>query len=457
MICKCVGLGGDWGAAGSGARPHHDVSVGGEVTHAVDAGLDAGLEHKVALTSAGKLPAPEDVLAQQLAGQGARVLVGDAGELGVGLRPLGELVLAGVCRLELGEHGLVVGDERVLLLPLCHLLGALRVAVGLGVGVGGAHDEDVVAGVLVRLDQLGGLGVGARNDDGLCAADVGLQARRHEAVDVLARRHKHLAAHVPALLGAVALVLKVDTGRTGIDHGLGEAHDGSHAAVASVAVGNDRAEVVDVVLEVLLGPLLLELLAVMELLGAEEALHVLGHGVEGIVGEVRAGLHDGRVVRGRLPARHVDGLGEAGHLRELRDVKAAEGGGAAALLAEVADELEELGGREGRRRARPLDRAAETRDVLGGVVAVGALETVGLHPLLDLPDTRLVREHVAGALVGRAHTIRGPAGALGRLAKARGLGVAEALEHACRDRVINEQGPARRHVKLRCGARARGL
>ena len=53
------------------------------MTHAVDAGLDAGLEHKVALTSAGKLPAPEDVLAQQLAGQGARVLVGDAGELGL--------------------------------------------------------------------------------------------------------------------------------------------------------------------------------------------------------------------------------------------------------------------------------------------------------------------------------------------------------------------------------------
>jgi len=114
--------------------------------------------------------------------------------------------------------------------------------------------------------------------------------------------------------------------------------------VARVAVRDNRAKVVDGVLKVLLGPLLLKLLAVVELLRAEEALDVLGHRVKRVISQIGSRLKDRGVVRGRLPARHVNGLGEARHLCELRNVKAAESDGGAALLAEVADEFVELGG-----------------------------------------------------------------------------------------------------------------
>mmetsp|Transcript_15028 Transcript_15028/g.12363 ORF Transcript_15028/g.12363 Transcript_15028/m.12363 type:complete len:202 (-) Transcript_15028:1026-1631(-) len=134
---------------GLGGLSPHDVGIGREVAHAVHASLDARIQHKVALASARSLPAPEDVLAKQFLGEHAGVLVGDAREFGTGLGPLGDLVLASLGRLELSEHGLVIRYEGIGLLPGVHLLRAVGVAVRLGRGVGGAHDENVVAGVLV--------------------------------------------------------------------------------------------------------------------------------------------------------------------------------------------------------------------------------------------------------------------------------------------------------------------
>jgi hypothetical protein len=92
-----------------------------------------------------------------------------------------------------------------------------------------------------------------------------LQARSHEPVDVLPRRHKHLATHVSALLGAVALVLKVNTRSPAVYHELGQTHNGCHASVTGISVGNDGTQVVHTSLELARRPLGLELLAVVEL------------------------------------------------------------------------------------------------------------------------------------------------------------------------------------------------
>mmetsp|Transcript_7841 Transcript_7841/g.20120 ORF Transcript_7841/g.20120 Transcript_7841/m.20120 type:complete len:228 (-) Transcript_7841:980-1663(-) len=160
---------------GDGGLGPHDVGVGCKVAHAVHAGGDAALEGEVALARAGELPVPEGLgAAEELAGEGARVLVGDAGELGVLLLPLLELPLLGVGLLQGVLHAHLEGHDLVVLLPCGDVLWGLGVAVRLGVGVGGALDKHVIAGVLVALNQLGGLRVGPRDDDRLRAQDVAL-------------------------------------------------------------------------------------------------------------------------------------------------------------------------------------------------------------------------------------------------------------------------------------------
>lgn len=68
---------------------------------------------------------------------------------------------------------------------------------------------------------------------------VGLGPDGHQAADVLADGHQHLARHVAALLGAGRLVLDVDAGGALFDKELGELHDGRQPAVARVGVGDD--------------------------------------------------------------------------------------------------------------------------------------------------------------------------------------------------------------------------
>lgn len=101
--------------------------------------------------------------------------------------------------------------------------------------------------------------------------DIGLCADGNETVDVLADWDKDLAGHMAALLGTWSLVLNVDTGSTLLDEELGELHDGGQATVASVGIGNDRAEVVNVgdgsTLTLGGSQALLALLAVVEKLG----------------------------------------------------------------------------------------------------------------------------------------------------------------------------------------------
>mmetsp|Transcript_1145 Transcript_1145/g.2482 ORF Transcript_1145/g.2482 Transcript_1145/m.2482 type:complete len:242 (-) Transcript_1145:371-1096(-) len=236
----------------------------------------------------------------------------------------------------------MVCHDRVLLLPSCHLSRGLCIPVGSCLGVGGALDEDMVPRILVRLDQLRCLCIGTRHKDSVCSEDVALQTGRHETVDVLPRGHENLSSHVPALLGPVLLVFEVDPSRSCLHHRLGEAHDGSHATMAGVTVGNDGTEIVDAFLEASLGPLRLELLAVVKLLGSEQSFYMLGNCVEGIVREVRTRLHEGRMMRRGLPAGDIDGLGKLHHLGELGYIEATEGHGASVLFPEGPDELKQL-------------------------------------------------------------------------------------------------------------------
>jgi hypothetical protein len=99
---------------------------------------------------------------------------------------------------------------------------------------------------------------------------------------VLRDGHQHLAGHVAALLGAGRLVLDVDAGGALLDEELGQLHDGSQAAVASVGIGDDGAQVVDVGELRALGlgrrQTLLALLAVVEELGHEQVADLVGDG-----------------------------------------------------------------------------------------------------------------------------------------------------------------------------------
>jgi hypothetical protein len=96
--------------------------------------------------------------------------------------------------------------------------------------------------------QVGGFGIGARQQDGGHAHHVGRQARGHQLGHRLPRGHQHLAAHVAALLHAGELVFEVHAGGARIDHGLHQLEGVEHAAKACFGVGHDGREVVDVVL-----------------------------------------------------------------------------------------------------------------------------------------------------------------------------------------------------------------
>jgi hypothetical protein len=116
----------------------------------------------------------------------------------------------------------------------------------------------------------------------LLTHNIGLRADGHQAVDVFRDGYQDLAGHVAALLGASRLVLNVDAGSALLDEELGQLHDGRQAAVASVGVGDDRAQVVDVgelrALRLGRRQTLLALLAIVEKLGHEQVADLVGDG-----------------------------------------------------------------------------------------------------------------------------------------------------------------------------------
>ncbi len=221
-----------------------------------------------------------------------------------------------------------------------------------------AGGERQVVRVDVAGQQVGGLGVGARDDQGRHAHDVGGQARGDQLVDRLARRHQHLAAHVAALLHAGELVLEMHARRAGLDHRLHQLEGIEDAAEARLGVGHDRLQEVDAVVP----------FGMVQLVGAQQgvvdALDHLRHGVGRVQRLVRIHLA-GEVGVGRdLPAAEIDRL-EPG-LDLLHGLVAGQ-------RAERVDEvfglqrLPQLLGAEPGQRMLDRHGAAQAHDVLGRI------------------------------------------------------------------------------------------
>mmetsp|Transcript_40457 Transcript_40457/g.104674 ORF Transcript_40457/g.104674 Transcript_40457/m.104674 type:complete len:452 (-) Transcript_40457:157-1512(-) len=313
------------GLAQDGLAGLHPDAVGvrNEGDGALDTELRGTLDPEVALHGAGDVPVEVHVSCAERRGRLPHL--GQAHLQGV-LQPL-----RGVCALGLERlgHGVRVGHAAGTLLPVLVRAILDRLVERLHAGVSGSLDVGVVDGVDVGVDHRGGLGVGARHDDQGGVAHVGLQADGDEALRVLPSGDKDLAAHVAALLGARLLVLDVDAAGAVLDEHLRELHGGGDAAVAGVRVGDDRIEVVH---DGGLGPVLrgqaaalLVLLAVVEELGAEELVHLVGHRVVGVVRDVGPRLVGGRGRGAALPAADVDGGQIFGHLHHLHGVQSSEG------------------------------------------------------------------------------------------------------------------------------------
>ena len=111
-----------------------------------------------------------------------------------------------------------------------------------------ARAERLVVLVDVAREQVGRFRVGAREHDRRHAHHVGREPRGDELLHRFLRRHQHLAAHVAALLDRRELVLEMHAAGAGADHRLHELERVQHAAEAGFGVGDDRREVIDVVL-----------------------------------------------------------------------------------------------------------------------------------------------------------------------------------------------------------------
>jgi GNAT superfamily N-acetyltransferase len=242
----------------------------------------------------------------------------------------------------------------------------------------------MVAVVHVRGQERGRLGVGARDEHGRHAADVGGEPRGDQLVDRFLRRHQHLAAHVAALLRARELVLEVHAGRPRVDHRLHELEGVQHAAEACFGIGDDGLQPVHLVVA----------FGVADLVGAQQrvvdAPDHRGHGVGRVQRLVRVHLAGEVCIARDLPAGQVDRLEAGTHL--LHGLVAGE-------RAERVHERQflhvppQLLGAEARQRMLDVHRAAQTRDVRAGVAARDPLPARALLPMaLDL--CRRLQGHV---------------------------------------------------------------
>ena len=204
--------------------------------------------------------------------------------------------------------------------------------------------------------QLGGFGVGARDDQRRRAHHVGGEPRGVEVADVRGGRDQHLAAEMAALLLRRELVLVVDAGGTCLDEGLHDLEGVERPAEAGLGIGDDGREPgVDRQPVAFRG---LDLVGALQ--RAVDALAQLGRGVGRI--ERLVGIHRRRRVGvGRdLPAREIDRL-EAGphHLHGLVAAERAERVDEVLLV----DQLPQPVGAHFGERVPDLDRAAQPLDV----------------------------------------------------------------------------------------------
>mmetsp|Transcript_11096 Transcript_11096/g.25582 ORF Transcript_11096/g.25582 Transcript_11096/m.25582 type:complete len:591 (-) Transcript_11096:418-2190(-) len=149
------------------------------------------------------------------------------------------------------------------------------------------QDECVVALVDIGGEERGRFRIGARHNQRRCAHHISLQPRGHQTVAVLLRRHEDLAAHVSTFLGAGRLVLKVDPGRSRLDHHLCQLHHRRKATVSRVAIRDDGRQEVGAGLVLSAGcNCRLPCLALVELKCLEELVHLVRDGIHRVVGKV---------------------------------------------------------------------------------------------------------------------------------------------------------------------------
>ena len=296
--------------------------------------------------------------------------LGDEGRNALALQPgVGGGVLAVGKRVE--EMTVQLRDSRVVEAP--HQ-GQEAGLVGGNLQIGGAEEERLVALVGAALDQVGGLGVRARDDDAGHPHDVELEAGGVEALDLFVRRHQNLAALMAALLRTGALVLDVVTRHAGLDEAADQVAHVRIAAVAGVGVGDDeRPEVVGRGRGALrVGHAQAQVLLIA--VGGEQCAHqprgLVGHLAQRIAGEIGSRiLADGALGR-RRPAAEVDALdAHPLHGHGLARRVGAERGDALALGEQLAQARIEGLRRLPRHGVVGRDRAALLCDLAGRIEA----------------------------------------------------------------------------------------
>jgi hypothetical protein len=122
---------------------------------------------------------------------------------------------------------------------------------------------------------------------GLLTHDICLRSNCHESVDVFGYWNQYLARHMTALFGAGSLIFNVNAGSSSLDEELGQLHDCGQTAVASIGVGNDRSQIINVrdlvALILWSSHPLFSLFPVMEELCHEQLIDFVGHGILGLL------------------------------------------------------------------------------------------------------------------------------------------------------------------------------
>ncbi|CRM98503.1 hypothetical protein [Pseudomonas sp. 22 E 5] len=237
-----------------------------------------------------------------------------------------------------------------------------------------ACHERLVVRVAVRRQQVSGVGIGTRQDDGRRPGNVSGQTRSGQLLNGFLGRNQYLAAHVAAFFHGSQLVFEVNAGSACFDHALHQLVSVQYAAETGLGVSHDWCEVVDVafVTWVLAGfPL--------DLVGTtERVVDALDHGRHGVHRVQRlVGVHGlgGVVVRRHLPAGQVDRLDTGFHLLDC--LAASEGAhavdeifvGAEGRLGTLGDQVPQLLGAEFCKGVLGLNRATQADDVSSGISA----------------------------------------------------------------------------------------
>ena len=198
-----------------------------------------------------------------------------------------------------------------------------------------------------------------------------------------------------------SLVLEVDGRSAGLHHHLGEAHHSRQTSMSGVSVGDDRPVVVHVggegggrgVVGLCLhqcAALPLRLFGRVEVLRAEQLVHLAWDGVVGVVGEVGAGFVAAGGRRRALPTAHVHSGQMGRHLHHLHGVQTAERVGERPTGEVAAQEGEQLPRQQlGRVRTDRGEGGAESDDGGGWVGTAGELPA-------PIAPTRGLRSHRLG-------------------------------------------------------------